>query len=39
METEMHSKIVSEGNETKEEETGEALDVTAATEIGMLTEE
>ncbi|KYO29396.1 glutamate-rich protein 5 isoform X2 [Alligator mississippiensis] len=33
VETEMHSKIVSEGNETKEEETGEALDVTAATEI------
>ncbi|KAL8181869.1 UNVERIFIED_CONTAM: hypothetical protein K2H54_033075 [Gekko kuhli] len=35
VETEMHSEIVSEGSETKEEETGEA---TAATEIGMLTE-
>lgn len=35
VETEMHSEIVSEGSETKEEETGEAA---AATEIGMLTE-
>ncbi|XP_019383526.1 PREDICTED: glutamate-rich protein 5 isoform X2 [Gavialis gangeticus] len=33
VESEMHGEIVSEGNETKEEETGEALDVTAATEI------
>ncbi|KAJ7337992.1 hypothetical protein JRQ81_010518 [Phrynocephalus forsythii] len=32
METEMHHEIVSEGSETKEEETGEATAATAATE-------
>lgn len=39
METELLSQIVSGGPETKEEETGEAVDGAAATEIGMLTEE
>ena len=40
METELLSEIVSGGPETKEEETGEAVDgATAVTEIGMLTEE
>lgn len=39
METELLSEIVSGGPETKEEETGEAVDGAAATEIGMLTEE
>ncbi|KAG6933699.1 glutamate rich 5 [Chelydra serpentina] len=33
LETEKHSELVSEGTETKEEETGEAVDATAATEI------
>ncbi|XP_056341873.1 glutamate-rich protein 5 [Oenanthe melanoleuca] len=39
VETELLSETVSEGPETKEEETGEAVDSAAATEIGMLTEE
>ncbi|XP_054670242.1 glutamate-rich protein 5 isoform X1 [Grus americana] len=39
VETELLSEIVSGGPETKEEETGEAVDGAAATEIGMLTEE
>ena len=39
METELLSEIVNRGPETKEEETGEAVDSAAATEIGMLTEE
>ncbi|XP_068861301.1 glutamate-rich protein 5 isoform X2 [Aphelocoma coerulescens] len=39
VETELVSETVSEGPETKEEETGEAVDSAAATEIGMLTEE
>ncbi|XP_075776440.1 glutamate-rich protein 5 isoform X2 [Pelodiscus sinensis] len=33
VETEKHSELVSEGTETKEEETGEAVDATAAPEI------
>lgn len=39
METELLSETVGEGPETKEEETGEAVDSAAATEIGTLTEE
>ena len=35
IETEMESEKVSEGAETKEEETGEAVDLSAATQIGM----
>lgn len=35
VETEMESEKVSEGAETKEEETGEAMDLSAATQIGM----
>ncbi|XP_065438234.1 glutamate-rich protein 5 isoform X1 [Chrysemys picta bellii] len=37
VETEKHSELVSEGTETKEEEeTGEAVDATAATEIDLI---
>ncbi|XP_041268479.1 glutamate-rich protein 5 [Onychostruthus taczanowskii] len=35
VETELLSETVSEGPETKEEETGEAVDSAAATEIGI----
>ncbi|XP_029766329.1 glutamate-rich protein 5 [Terrapene carolina triunguis] len=40
VETEKHSELVSEGTETKEEEeTGEAVDATAATEIEAMNNE
>lgn len=35
VETEMESEKVSEAAETKEEETGEAMDLSAATQIGL----
>ncbi|KAF7474949.1 glutamate-rich protein 5 [Marmota monax] len=38
VETEMENENVSERAETKEEETGEAVDLSAATELGMATE-
>lgn len=37
-ETEMENEKVSQRAETKEEETGEAVDLSAATELGMATE-
>lgn len=38
VETEMEKEKVSERAETKEEETGEAVDLSAGTELGMATE-